>query len=287
MPIVLPDHALPDHATEASRRRAALALELARSCPSALADEIALTGSTARGFADDDSDLELNLWAQELPPLDARIGWLRAAGARDLHVEAAPRPDDSHWIQFRLDNLPAEVGCQTFDALQAQIEHMLSGATIERKALAFGDILTSAIPLRTAGRLPAWQSALNAYSDAVQRGIVQMAVACWARPDHLPVLRRLARHNERLALTESLLADLDMALRLLYAAHRRWEPSRKWTLSVARGFAPFDLDARIDAILGDPSLERRVDLCAQFCMDVLVLVPEQYDVAAAVAALRG
>ncbi len=99
-------------------------------------------------------------------------------------------------------------------------------------------------------------------------------------------MRRLARHGERLALTEQLLADLDMALRVLYAAHRRWEPSPKWTLRVAQSFAPDDLIPRIDAALSDQSLERRVDCCLRLCLEVLELVPDQYDVSAAEAALQ-
>jgi hypothetical protein len=79
---------------------------------------------------------------------------------------------------------------------------------------------------------------------------------------------------------------LDAALRVLYAANRRWEPSRKWTLTVAQAFAPDDLLPRIDAILGDKSLERRVECCVHLCLEMLELVPEGYDVSAAVAALQ-
>lgn len=59
--------ALPETATDASRRRAELAGQLARGCPVELAEEIALVGSTAHGLADDDSDLELNHWADAIP----------------------------------------------------------------------------------------------------------------------------------------------------------------------------------------------------------------------------
>ena len=265
----------------ASQRRADLARRLAQSCPPALADEIALVGSTARGLADDESDLELNLWAEAIPPLDARLNWLRSAGASDLHVEPAPRPDRSYWIGCRIDGIAVEIGWQTL----ADAERVLS-ASGERKAPVLADLLISAIPLRTSGRLQAWQEALRAYSDEVQRAAIQAAVERWSPPDHLRAMRRLARRGERLALTQALLDDLDLALRLLYAVSRRWEPSRKWTLTIARAFAPFDLDSRIDAILADPSLERRVDLCARLCLDLLALVPPEYDVSAAAEALK-
>ena len=73
----------------------------------------------------------------------------------------------------------------------------------------------------------------------------------------------MARHGERIAVMQQLVADLDLALRLLYAVHRRWEPSRKWTLTVAREFAPADLITRIDEVLSYPSLERRIEFCAR------------------------
>lgn len=275
---------LPDHATDASRRRAERALELARSCPPELADEMALTGSTAHGFADDESDLELNLWATAIPPLAARVDWLRASGASDIEAEDAPRADQSWWIGFRLDDIPAEIGWQTFDALRDNLERILSGVATERGTLVIAEIVASAIPLRAGARLAEWQARLRDYSDEVQRAIIGAAVARWSPPEHRTALNRLARHGERIALTERLLADVDMTARVLYAVHRRWEPSRKWTLTAARDFAP-DLPARIDAILGDPSPERRVELCARLCRDALALAPETVDVSAAVAAL--
>lgn len=149
--------------------------------------------------------------------------------------------------------------------------------------LFLADILVSAIPLRTSGRLRQYQAVLGEYSGAVERAIIAAAVERWSQPEHLAGLRRLARHGERIVLTERLLADVDAAVRLLYAVNRRWEPSQKWTLTVVRDFAP-DLPARIDAILGDPSPERRVERCARLCLDALALVPDGYDVSAAVAA---
>ncbi len=276
--------ALPPNATQASRQRAKIAERLVETCPPDLAEDIALTGSTARGAADDDSDLELNLWAQTLPPLDQRVAWLTSAGVSDLQVEDAPRPDNSYWIKFRLDDLPVEVGWQTVDALHAQIARIRSGATLERKALTFGDVIASAIPLR-GDQVREWQIILSGYSDAVQSRIVQLAVDQWSQPNRWATARRLARHGERLTLSRQLLDDLDLALRLLYAVNRRWEPSPKWTLTVAREFAPADLIKRIDEVLSYPSLTHRVESCAQLCYNLLALAPVECDVSAALEIL--
>jgi predicted nucleotidyltransferase len=270
---------LPEHATEASQRRAELALKLTQTCPPHLADEIALVGSTAHGVADDESDLELNLWAESIPSLGARLEWLRAAGATDIHAEDAPRADDSYWIGFEFDEVAGEVGWQTYAALEAALEMILSGKA-ERKALVFADIVVSALPLRTTGRLVAWQARLANYSDAVQQVIITAAVERWSGPGAFAAARRLAQRRERIALTELLVEDLDMALRVLYAAHRRWEPSRKWTLTLARQFVHDNLLGRIDAVLGGRSrwrsgnpLVQYVDECARFCAESLEKAP--------------
>ena len=276
---------LPENASAASRRRAEFAEKLVESCPPALADEIALVGSTARGLADDESDLELNLWAETIPPLEERLAWLRAAGARDVQAEETARPDESYWVSFKLADIPAEVGWQTFTRLNKALDLIISGKVTDRQTLVFADVITSAIPLRTSGQLQRWQATLNPYSDALQRSLIGSAVESWSWSGYLASRRRMARRGEPLLLTQFLLNDLEMVMRLLYAIHRRWEVSEKWTLTVAREFAPPELIAQVDVVLSDPSLERRVELCAKLCLDVLALVPEGYDVSAAAESL--
>ncbi len=278
----MPIH-LPEHATEASKLRAELAERLVQSCPSDLADEIALVGSTARGYADDDSDLELNLWAEAIPPLEARIAWLKQVDVSQWVVEEAPRSDDSYWIHAVIDQINVELGWQTFAIADRFISTAVSSAAQPPVLI---EIVASAIPLRTMGKLHDWQATLSAYSNPFQESTVNVAIEEWSRLKHFTAMRRLAQHGERLLLAYYLIDDLNRAVHLLYASYRRWSPKVKWTLTVAREFAPFDLDARIDAILGDPSLERRVDLCAQFCLEVLALVPKDYDVSKAVEALK-
>lgn len=57
-------------AASALRRR--LAAELVSACPIELATEAALTGSAARGVADEYSDIELNFWSEALPSSEQR-----------------------------------------------------------------------------------------------------------------------------------------------------------------------------------------------------------------------
>lgn len=273
---------LPPNASEASRRRYELAIHLVQSCPPELGDEIALTGSTARGLADDDSDLELNLWGETLPLLEARVAWLQAAGVQEIEVFKHPRPDDSYWIGARVEDVPLEVGWQAYETVEAYIRNLLAGGM--EQPLAY--ILVNAIPFRTKRRLAQWQKSLLGYSDVVQTQIFEHTIHQWAKRDRLQSTFKLARRGERLAFSERLLADLNLVVNLLYAVNRRWQPSRKWTLTVAADLPlmPERWRERIDDALTAPP-EECVRPCIELMLDALALVPPEYDVSVAVAAL--
>jgi hypothetical protein len=274
---------LPLHATEASQKRYTLAKQLIEMCPPELGDEIALTGSTARGLADDDSDLELNLWSEILPPVEARVAWLKVAGVEAIEVFEQPRPDDSYWIGGRIGDVPLEVGWQTYAALEKIIEGLLD----DQQPQFLADILVSAVPLRTQGRLSRWQERLSAYSDTVQQNRLQKAIVLWSKPNHLKDTYKLTRRGERLVVTEFLLKNLGVMMSLLYAVNRRWQPSSKWTLTVAHDLPlmPERWRERISAILTTPP-EKSIRLCAELLLDALALVPLEYDVSMAVQAIK-
>lgn len=274
---------LPAHATEASHQRYQLALQLAQSCPPELGEEIALTGSTARGWADDDSDLELNLWSETIPPTEARVTWLEAAGVEHIEVFDQPRSDDSYWISGRIGSVPIEVGWQTYAAYEGIIKQIVDGS----RSGTLPYIILNAIPLRTSGKLGHWQAQLRGYSEVVQRQILEAVVKRWANPDYFKDWFRLLKRGERLYFTQQLLNDLNAMISLLYAINQRWQPSGKWTLTAARELPlmPERWHERIDTILTAPP-EEGVHLCLELLLDALALVPPQYDVSAAVTTLQ-
>jgi hypothetical protein len=121
----------------------------------------------------------------------------------------------------------------------------------------------------------------------VQAQTIQQALALWSKSGHMEMALRVARRGERLAVTEIVLDDLKEMMALLYAVNRRWQPSRKWTFAAARDFAlmPERWRERIDdALAAQP--EEGVRLCAELLLDALALVPEHYDVSAAVMAFK-
>ncbi|MGQ9910300.1 MAG: DUF4037 domain-containing protein [Candidatus Flexifilum sp.] len=242
---------LPAHATSASIHRLALAQELVAGCPDVIhltpISEIALTGSSARGLADEYSDLEINIWTEAPLPADDLIAWLSAAGARDLTPEAAPREDDSAWIRGTLEGIPLEVGQQTFADLARTVNRLISDPDLPDSWIGLGDLLTHAVPLRTTGQYAQSIAPLHTYPEPLRARLLAEAGAHLRRCD--PALaERLLRRGEWIALAAQIAEDCTALLRYLYAYDRRWQPGRKWTLSAADELpsAPDDLLEQIE-----------------------------------------
>lgn len=264
--------ALPDHATRASQTRFDLALQLADNCPHQLAAAIALTGSSARGLAEAGSDAEINFWAETLPPLASRASWLRAAGVSALEAEPAPRSDASEWFTGSLGGVDLEIGWQTFDALALSLAPVRAGLTTDRARLRLGELLVSAVVLRASKRLLDLQRELARYPGELRGALLAQLTAQLTDHTHWDAMARLARRGERLTVACAVAEMLRAAMRLLYAANRRWEAGDKWLLTLAADFPamPENWRTRLDAALSAPA-EQSVALAQAWCADALAL----------------
>jgi hypothetical protein len=264
--------------TSASRVRYALAQRFAAACPLTLADSIVVCGSTARGWSDAHSDIELTFWGDELPPPEVRTAWMmEAIGVRDLVIQPIAHWDGSEWIAGEVQTeqggiIPVEFGWQRYADLDAAISRLHSGQVVDRSFTFLADMLIHAVPLRDTPALSSRLARLSEYPDAVQTAVITAALRHFS-PDHALGLRRLAARGETLALNERLNADLDAALCLIYAAHRRWMPNRKWMMSVARGFAPGDWLIRCDAALCVVDAHDRVEVVLALVREAAALAP--------------
>lgn len=267
-----------NHMSAEQTRRVRAAQQVADACPPDLCDEIALTGSTARGLADADSDLEINLWSAALPPLDLRKTWLESAGVHDIEADFRPRSDGAFhmagWWSDDHGRFEIEFNWQTYESMEALVTS-LTGDTapnVPYKHLTVGELLTTARPLRTTGKLAAWQARLAGHSQALRDAVTEHALALWSDSARHEMTLRLMRRGERLSLTERLIEDLGALMRLLYAINRRYEPSAKWTLTLARRLPiqPQNVDARINVALngGEDGVRAAYGLIA----DVLTLI---------------
>jgi hypothetical protein len=265
--------ALPPAASDASHTRFDLAQRLASHCPTAFADAIALTGSSARGLADAASDAEINCWAETLPALSARADWLLEAGVTSLEAEPAPRSDGSEWFSGTLGGVPVEVGWQPFAALEASLTPVREGLTTDPARLRLGELIVSAVVLRPDKRLLDWQRALALYPDALRDALLADLSAQLTDRARWAAIDKLARRGERLFVACAVTEMLRAAVRLLYVVNRRWEAGDKWLLTLTTDFPdmPRDWRPRLDAVLSAPP-EPSVALAQAWCDDALGLV---------------
>lgn len=264
--------ALPSTATAASLARLELARRLTAHCPPPLGAAIALTGSSARGLADDDSDAEINHWVERMPPLKVRAAYLTATGVTDLEAESSPRSDGSEWFQGRVGAISIEIGWQTFDRHATSIRPLLSGETTSAESLRLGELLASALVLRTDDRLLVLKDAVTRFPDPLRNRLIAELSAGLGDEAAWAALDRLARRGERLTAIKALAAMLKTAVRLCYALNRRWEASDKWLLTLAANLPvmPPDWRARLDAALSAAPMDA-VALARDWCDDALAL----------------
>lgn len=276
---------LPPEATEASSFRYELARELAKRCPRELGRAIAVTGSVARGVADESSDIELNFWTDEIPPGAGRAAWLREMGAEEMVVDAVPGADGTSWVICYIRGVQIEAGWQRIEAQQQLVRQLADGKITDHQRLMVADTLLNAVPLHSQGLLAAWQSQLAEYPDGLGERLIAQAVERWSWP---PFHWTLARRGEWLAVTSRLVADVHATLRILFALNRTWEPDWKWLPHHTQrlGVAPEHLVERIDAIFSSPIAERAVELCFQLVLDTLRLVPPGPDIARATSVVE-
>ncbi len=273
-PPPLEDPLLTNFSSSARRRR--LAGELARACPADHGREIAVTGSAALGLADATSDLELNFWVDELPPVEARRAWLERVGATEIVPDDAPLADGSHWLTFRFRDIWVEAGWQTIADLVQTLDEILAGALTSHDRLLLASLVAHAVAVRTDGALATWQARLASYPEVLGERVIAANTTVWHLPHAVQGRWALVRRGDSLALTERLLWDTSNVLRVLYALNRQWEPDWKWLRFKLRDLtrAPDRLAERIDLIFSTGASPReRVVTCQQLILDTLALLP--------------
>jgi hypothetical protein len=102
----------------------------------------------------------------------------------------------------------------------------------------------------------------------------------WKYPHRVEMLWTLAERGQTFSLNQWLMADMDDALRIIFAINRKWEPDWKNLRHVAPELAhrPDRMVERVNMIFEHPVLRKRTQSALEFLLDVLKLVPSHYDV---------
>jgi hypothetical protein len=265
-----------------SRRLLELARRISDACPPELGREIAATGSVATGWADAESDLELNLYVDSLPSDEERLAWLDRLGATEVDLDLETSPDGTPWSFFRVDGIPVEAGWQQIDSVEKWLRALLVAELHQHWLLVPADALVHAIPLRTSGLLPHWQAQLEQYPAQLRHRLIEGAIAGWRDPwSRLTLVRR----SDSLRLREALIRDCQAVLRILFALNRLWEPDWKWIdhRVTALDVKPERLAERVNEIAETASSKEAVASCCALIRDTLALVPEEFAVEPAAA----
>ena len=277
---VVPDTFEP---TNDSRDRIRLARELAGRCPAELGEDIAVTGSAARGLADRASDVEIICWLPEVPDVESRSRWLARTGATSIKAYDWEDFDGTSWITCNYQETWVEIGWNAPDRIDAIVDDLLAARRSGHDSLQIASMLCAAEPLRTAGRLAGWQERLARYPPGLQSLVIARNTEVWSDL-HVPMVRwTLAARRSLFPLTLRLTWDMQNVWAILHAINERWEPDYKWTSSQALDLPliPDKFSVRLNSVFMLDDTERSVGAAFELILDTLALVPPPHDVSAA------
>ena len=222
---------------EASEQRRALAAQIASHyADSPKVAAVALAGSVARGWADEHSDIELDVyWAE--PPADAdRLGPIISAGGHiDIFWSDPPSPEEHQWIFDRTGGTISQlwpyepdewsehyyvrgisIGISGFvvSTIEQYIDDVLVRHDTADEAQMRLAALQAGVPLAGESLLRRWQTRITEYPHgltvAVLREQLSLDDAWWnvdmwvARGAHLPLVEAL--HSMQIKILRVLLA---------------------------------------------------------------------------------
>lgn len=284
----MPLDRLPFHASPASHARYTIAKALTTLCPVELGQEVAVTGSVAKGWADDASDIEQVFYVQKLPDTQERDGWLQQIGAENILHDENSIEDGSIWSTFRFQGVWIEAGWQVIERQETLLKQILMGQVLDHQRLILAEVTTHAFPLRSQGYLSTWQHLLQHYPPDLAYSLVNDAIELWRFPHVLEARWVIVQRKEPLRLAALLVGEVHRILRILFAANHQWEPDWKWIRQATDTLAikPDACSERIDAIFCEQNDLHRVAACLQLMYDTLVLLPATYNVERALITIR-
>ncbi|HVP74886.1 MAG TPA: nucleotidyltransferase domain-containing protein, partial [Gaiellaceae bacterium] len=124
-----------------------LAQRVADALP-ALVEEVVLTGSVSRGVADDLSDIEMLVVAEDLPGRDECEACSRAVGLEAIALWSRPESADSHLVSGRLGGVAVELVWWSRAYAEERVGAIAAGAIHDDRILT-ADALVHGLPLRT------------------------------------------------------------------------------------------------------------------------------------------
>jgi len=255
-------------ATARSEALRALAQRVADALPAEVAEEVVLTGSVSRGVADEASDIEMLVVTPEPLALEECFELARSAGLDQLGTwgaQGGPARCVSGWREA----VPLELVWWPRDHAEARVDALLAGETPST-----ADALAHGAPLRTSGRLAAWQERLRVYPPELAAARIEAAALPWGGFAAAGLLT-LVRPGDRLALAEWVLDGAVRVLTIVFALNRVWQPTTK---RLATRVAPLPvkpdrLTERIEEALTHADPRHALRVMTELQLDAVLLAP--------------
>jgi predicted nucleotidyltransferase len=249
-------------ATARSDELRALAQRVADALPPE-AIEVVLTGSVARGMADDVSDIEMLVITEEQLSLAEAFELARRSGLDERDSWGDPSTPTRRVFGY-FGGQPVETIWWSRELAE---ESFAVGGSAE--ALANG------VPLRTSGLLARWQERLADYPDTLAAERIEQAAERWG--GFAPAgLLTLVREDVTLARMEWLVESAQRALAIVYALNRVHQPTAKRLATRVEPLAvkPERLAERIEEALTEPDPRRALQTMTELQLDTVRLAPD-------------
>ena len=220
-----------------------------------------LTGSGARGDADRFSDLDLIMYAAEVPPVEAAAAAQRELGAGPAVVLLAHGPN-GFLDQFPLDGVQCQVGVIP----EGDVEDELDGLLVDHEGLAtpvakIATGLLEGMPLHGEELIGRWRARVADYPEGLRVAMVKHWWRFFPLWYHEPALADrdagLWRQEELVNASYALIGTLAGVNRVYFA---RFEFKRQHELLEKLTIAPDRFAERLDSLLTLPPTEAIAEL---------------------------
>jgi predicted nucleotidyltransferase len=249
-------------ATARSEELRALAQRVADALPLE-AIEVVLTGSAARGVADDVSDVELLVVTEDPVSLAETFELARLAGLEERDSWGDPSTPTRRVFGY-VEGQPVETIWWSRDLAE---ELFAAGGSAE--ALANG------VPLRTSGLLAGWQERLADYPPELAAERIEQAAERWG--GFAPAgLLTLVRDDVTLARMEWLVESAQRVLAIVFALNRVHQPTAKRLAARVSELAvkPERLAEPIDEALAERDPRRALLTMTELQLETVRLAPD-------------
>lgn len=220
---------LPANATRHSQLLFTYAMTLIESCPTSLYDEAAVSGSVARGCADQFSDCEIPFWMGELQDVPIYKTWIESLGSDAKLMRESLQPDKALYLEYVIDGVKVCTIWQTWNRLDEIFTALDANQLPQDPSGPW--MVSHLVPIGDTPRLQKYRTRIQDYPDALRRNIIEQQLAFWRWKIGVAdvFLAEAAAYRRQLVdLRTRQMANIKSILNILFAYNRLWIPDVKW-----------------------------------------------------------